>query len=143
MPNIQNAGTEIIGTDYYGSRMAEAGKFYLSVTAGTFRWLIPDSMTAIVRAQLRAGRECVISIGPWPNVKLKRGIEIVIAAPGKIQDVYLLPDNCLDRQLTAEDTRHQFTLAAWARGPVKLGELPARLRFVERVPTHTVPGAAS
>jgi hypothetical protein len=41
--NTENNGPEIVTTDYWGSPLEKRGFYHLSINAGAFRLLVPDS----------------------------------------------------------------------------------------------------
>lgn len=76
MIRIDNHGPIITGTNYWDSDLARAGKIFASVNAGAIRILLPPAAYSAL-ADMRAGKECVLSRGPWPDGRLDEAVEIM------------------------------------------------------------------
>ena len=50
MLKVENDGPRIVSTNFFETDQAKAGKFFVSVNAGTLRLLIPDAHAASIRA---------------------------------------------------------------------------------------------
>jgi hypothetical protein len=73
---IQNHGPLILATNYWESELAQAGKFYCSVNAGSIRLLVPPSQRASIE-DMRASQYVVLSRGPWPAQGLPEAVELL------------------------------------------------------------------
>ncbi len=63
---IDNKGQDIVSTNYFESEHASKGKVYMSVNAGAFRLLLPDSQMQLLE-EMATGKEVIISMGKWPE----------------------------------------------------------------------------
>lgn len=61
---VDNHGPLIIGTNYWDSELARAGKVFVSVNAGAIRVLLPPAAYGWL-SDMRTAKECVLSRGPW------------------------------------------------------------------------------
>jgi hypothetical protein len=73
---ITNHGPLITSTDYWDSELAHAGKLFCSVNAGAIRVLLPPALYGTLE-EMRTGKSCVLSRGPWPAERRKDAIEIM------------------------------------------------------------------
>ena len=73
---IENHGPLIVASNYWGSAMEEAGKVYVSCNAGAIRVLVSRVHRRII-GDMRTGRICVCSRGPWPAMSLSEAVEIM------------------------------------------------------------------
>lgn len=72
MVYIENDGQAIAGTDYWESEMNARGLIAISMNAGAFRILVPDSMAPQV-ADMQTARDIVVRTGRWLNRRFGRG----------------------------------------------------------------------
>ncbi len=61
---IENDGQKIIGTNYWNTPNARAGYAYMSLNAGAYRLLLPQSRSEWIK-EMATAREVVITRGPW------------------------------------------------------------------------------
>lgn len=73
---IANEGQEITSANYWSLDVEQAGKLFVPVNAGAIRVLVPRSQAGIVE-DMRPAKECVLSRGPWPAMRLGDAIEIM------------------------------------------------------------------
>lgn len=73
---VSNHGPLILSTNYWESELALGGKFFVSVNAGAIRVLLPPAAYGVL-SDMRAARECVLSRGPWPQLRKSEAIEIM------------------------------------------------------------------
>jgi hypothetical protein len=59
-----NDGPKIVESNFW--TLPDHGKFLVSVNAGAFRILLPDSLSEYL-SEMATAREMVISRGRWPN----------------------------------------------------------------------------
>lgn len=76
MITITNHGPLIASTNYWELAIEEAGKLFVSVNAGVIRVLVPRVHRRIIQ-EMRAARNCVLSRGPWPEMRLDDAVEIL------------------------------------------------------------------
>lgn len=132
MLTIRNNGPEIEFTDYWQSEQAAMGYVYLSINAGCFRLLVPTAREPDVLEML-TGREALVSRGPWTEQGGREAVEILFEDNSNNPYVLHMVSEQCDRLPANSDRNKTFTLAIWTRAG-KQGEMPARLRFVKRLP---------
>lgn len=78
MVEFRNNGPLIERTNYWDTPHAQRGYAYLSLNAGAYRLLMPQSLHSVV-ADITSSeiREVVISRGAWPEVGRPDGIEVM------------------------------------------------------------------
>lgn len=76
MITISNIGKMIKETNYFDTEHARHGKYYFSVNAGCIRMLLPDVLIDQL-AEMKTGKEVIISRGPWPQMGRDDGFEIM------------------------------------------------------------------
>ena len=134
MLTISNNGAKIVDSNYWDSQMAAAGKLYLSMNAGAFRLLAPDSMAQTLAHECGLAKEVVLSFGPWPEVGQKRAAEIILEDNSESPYILHLSEGQIDRWPAEGDDGRRFTFTLWGRGTKLLAELPARFRFTPKIP---------
>lgn len=137
MIQIENNGAEIIRTNYWSSEHAARGLFYLSINAGAFRLLVPDTWVQETGEWMSA-KEVIISRGPWPAQGKSDAIEIIFEDYSESPYVVHIVSEQIDRMPLDTDRdrkgnppRWKFT--AWTRKG-KILELPCRYRIVKKLP---------
>jgi hypothetical protein len=73
---IINHGPLIASTNYWTLAVEEAAKVFVSVNAGAIRVLVPRAHRRIIE-EMRTGKHCVLSRGPWPAMRLEEAVEII------------------------------------------------------------------
>ena len=73
---VQNHGALILQSNYWESDLAQGGKVFCSVNAGAIRILLPPARYGDL-ADMRTGKYCILSRGPWPDQGKAEGIEIM------------------------------------------------------------------
>lgn len=73
---IHNDGQLITDTNYWMTEQAQGGKVYCSLNAGAVRLLLPRMRFPEV-ADMEMAKECVISLGPWPEHYGRDAVEIL------------------------------------------------------------------
>jgi hypothetical protein len=130
-------GPEIISTNYWQTKHAQRGLFYLSTNAGCFRLLVPAVQEGAI-AEMATAREVIISRGVWPERGRHDALEILFEddsdSPFALhivtEQVDRLPD-ASDRDRPGQPAR--WKLAVWTEAG-KLLELPCRYRLVKKIP---------
>jgi hypothetical protein len=130
---VENNGADITSTNWFDSAEARAGKLFMSCNGGAFRVLVPDSQAAYV-AEMRTGRDIVVSRGLWPAVGLADAFELLFDDHTDNPFALQLGADSFDRIPVRTDEGKSFVLSVWTRGPVKQFEKPCRYRRVERIP---------
>jgi len=128
---IENDGQAIAGTDYWESEWSARGLAMISMNAGAFRILVPDSMAPQV-ADMQTAREVIISKGRYQG---KQAYEILF--DDHTDTPYsLLLDARQFASLQPADSEHgkEVRISVWVRGPQRVLDMPARFRVVRRLP---------
>jgi hypothetical protein len=76
MIQITNHGPLIVSTNYWQSEYASARKIFCSVNAGAIRVLLPPTLYGML-AEMRTGKYCVLSRGPWWQAMTREAVEIM------------------------------------------------------------------
>lgn len=128
---IENDGQAIAGTDYWDSEMNTHGLIAISMNAGAFRILLPDSMADQV-ADMQTARDVIISKGKCQG---KQAYEILF--DDHTDTPYsLLLDARQFASLQPADGEHgkDVRVSVWVKGPERVLDMPARFRVVRRLP---------
>ena len=127
--SIENNGPDVIATDYFDSKHAQRGYFYLSTNAGCVRLLVPDNQTNAIPEFKTA--ECVIlSRGPWPEQGKVDGLELLFEDFSNIPYVIHLGVEQCDM---LPDGKGDWTFAVWTRNGKRF-ECPLKYRKVKEIP---------
>ena len=134
---IENHGPLLIASNFWGTEMERAGKFYLSINAGAFRLLVPRGQEPAV-TEMATAQEVVVSRGPWPAEGRDEGIELLFEDGSDAPFCLHLSIESLDRLPLAEDAGREWVFTAWTaprRGrPHKALERPCWYRLVPKIP---------
>jgi hypothetical protein len=130
--HIGNRGQAIAGTNYWDSRAADNGIFYLSWNAGAGRLLVPDSQKRYV-SEMKSAKHVVVSRGPMPQHGGAIGLELLFEDYSDQPFVLTIPEDACDRQRPKKDQATDFYITVWTRGGQKL-RLPCRYREVDALP---------
>lgn len=134
---IENHGPLLIASNFWGTEMERAGKFYLSINGGAFRLLVPRSQEPAV-TEMATAREVIVSRGPWPAEGRDEGIELLFEDGTDAPFCLHLSIESLDRLPLAEDAGREWVFTAWTaprRGrPHKALERPCWYRLVPKIP---------
>jgi len=137
--SIENAGPLITATNFWQTAMAQAGKFYLTTNAGTFRLLVPTQHRSALRA-MRSAQSVVVSRGPLTleGQVLPDALEVLFddgsADPWAL---HLTPQAC-DRMPFDSDAAQPWRCTVWTHlvgERVQLAlDLPCHYRRVRQLP---------
>ena len=128
---IENDGQAIAATDYWESEMNARGLIAISMNAGAFRILVPDSMVSQV-ADMRTARDVIVSKGKYQS---RQAYEILL--DDHTDNPYsLLLDARQFASLQPADSEHgkEVRISVWVRGPQRVLDMPAWFRVVRRLP---------
>lgn len=131
MLSIENDGQAILRSNYWDTPLNESGTIAISMNAGAFRILLPDSMVDQV-AEMLTAREVIVSKGHY---QARRAYEILF--DDHTDSPYsLMVDGRQFASLQPEDREHgkEVRVSVWVRGPERVLEMPARFRVVRRLP---------
>ena len=135
--HVGNNGQNIRATNYWGSSYAAKGYFFLSINAGAFRLLVPDSRVAEI-TEWTSAREVIVTRGPWPWQETLDALEIMFEDDSESPYSLMLTRGLCDRMPPVWDAdkngqppRRKFS--AWTRNG-KVLELPCRYRIARKLP---------
>lgn len=133
---ITNHGPLILSTNYWESDLARGGKVFLSVNAGAIRILLPPARYADL-ADMRTGKYCILSRGPWPAQRKSEAIEIMwedeLDSPYAL---HLTPES-FDLLPAEPELGREWIVSVWMAKdgrPHKSMERLCHWRRVERIP---------
>lgn len=129
---ILNRGQAILSTDYWDSKHAQAGAFFLSWNAGAARLLIPDSQKSVLR-EMKGASEVIVSRGPWIEHGRRDALELLWEDDSDSPFAIHLVAEQTDRLIPESDQGAGLTVSAWTRNGIA-ASWPARYRLVERIP---------
>ncbi len=134
---IRNAGPALLATNYWDLPEAQAGNFFLSTNAATFRLIVPDGHQASLN-EMTTAKIVVVSRGPWPATGRTEALEILFDdGSANPYTLHMTIESC-DRMPGALDAGRVITLTAWVRGhnghPLLTGTWPCGYRVVPRIP---------
>lgn len=132
MIEIHNSGPFITWTNYWDTPHAARGHFYLSWNGGAARLLVPDVCLPML-ADMRTGREVIISRGPWPEGRKPDAFELLFEDGSNSPFAIHLGAEQTDRSLPTTDQGGGFEFVAYARTG-RVHRWPARYREVARIP---------
>jgi hypothetical protein len=130
---IENEGPEIIKTNYFQSEMNQSGKIYVSVNAGCFRVLLPESLKNITR-EMKTGNEIIISRGPWLQMGLNDGFEFLFDDYTDNPFALHLDPGQFDRLPIPEDSNREVRFIVYIKGLKKVIDTKAYYRAVKSIP---------
>ena len=133
MIHISNDGPLIISTNYWDSELARAGKLFCSVNAGCIRVLLPPARYADLK-DMRAGKYCVLSRGPWPDEHLTDAAEIMWEDFSESPYALHLSPESFDLLPAAPDPSSEWTLAVYSATDGKAHKALERICHWRRVP---------
>jgi hypothetical protein len=134
---IENHGPLITATNFWESAAEAAGKLYLSINGGAFRLLVPRSQEPAI-AEMTTGKEVIISRGPWPQMRLPDGLELLFEDGSDSPYALHLSIESADRLPRAKDAGKEWIFTAWSaprRGrPHQVLQRPCWYRLVPKIP---------
>jgi len=130
---VKNNETELIGTNYWETESAHKGLFYLSINAGAFRILVPETEEKVIE-EFKTGEYCIISKGPSQTPSHPFAIELLFEDHTKTPYFLLLCAGQVDRNPSSTDAGHKNKLSVWTKGCKKVLEMDAYFRVVNKFP---------
>lgn len=148
---IENDGGNIVCTNYFQSRAAQAGYIFVSVNAGTFRLLVPDGILPSLLKEIAHADEVIVSRGPlsipatnaaytaWPGTGDGDGLEFLFEDGTKrpfcihlgLNQVDLVPS---DNQRDRKGQPHRWRCTIWNERMERVADFPCRYRLAKRLP---------
>lgn len=134
---IENAGPELVSTNYWQTDHARLGYAYLSINAGCFRLLAPTGK-GLPLDDMKTGKVVLITRGPWPEAGKHDALEILFEDGSDSPFVLNIVAEQVDRlPLDADRDRDgqppRWTFAVYNEQG-KQFERPARYRKAKRLP---------
>lgn len=112
MISVRNHGPIVLETNYWDSELARAGKLFASVNAGAIRLLLPPSAYGALN-DMRTAKECVLSRGPWPAMKLPEAVEILFDDGSDSPFALHLSPESFDLLPAEPEIGREWTLTVW------------------------------
>lgn len=140
MPNdllrVDNHGPLVTATNFWDTDLARNGKVFASVNAGAIRVLLPPQLYPLI-AEMRTGRECVLSRGPWPEAGHADAVEIMWDDGSRSPFALHLTPESFDLLPAEPEPGREWTCTVWTAKdgrPHKALERRCHWRRVERLP---------
>lgn len=136
--HIENHGPLITASNYWDTEMARAGYAYLSVNAGAFRLLLPDSCRGWV-PDMRAGCRHIVVSALAPDDWEPNAFAVEWMSEDGSDEPWAahLSPGQIDRCPTPADAGKQWLASVWIRkrgNPHKVFERPAYFQRVPQLP---------
>ncbi len=129
---IGNDGQELAETNYFESEYARSGKVYMSINAGAFRLLFPDSMLNMLE-DMSSAKEVVISLGKWPDAGKHLAFEILFEDFSDNPFCLHIGSEMIDRIPNDMHRKDETIFTIWtSKG--KVLTLPCYTRKVNKIP---------
>ena len=122
----------LTSTNYFDSRRATCGAFFLSWNAGAGRLLVPDNREPTVR-EMGTAEHVILNSGPWNAMGGFDALELLFEDNSDAPFAITMGANQSDHALPDSDQRSKLYIAVWTRGGMRL-RLPARYRKVLEIP---------
>ncbi len=130
---IVNDGQNIEQTNYFESPAAKAGYVFLSINAGAFRLLVPDSIAQALVEEIATANEVIISRGAWESQGNRDAFEIMFEDNSDSPYALHISANQAHTLPLASDADKQWVFTMWnSKG--KIAEFPSWYRIVNRLP---------
>lgn len=133
---VSNHGPLILSTNYFASDLAQRGLVWCSVNAGAIRVLLPRERWSDLK-DMRAGKYCVLSRGPWPEQRKPEAIEIMFEDETDSPYALHLTPESFDLLPAEPEPNREWVLAAYVEKdgkPHKSLERICHWRRVSRIP---------
>lgn len=131
---VENDGPEIVATNYWESEHAARGYYFLTINAGAFRLLVPDSRLDHM-PEMHGARK--VDIERCPSQRGRIPPELTLWFDDGTDSPWRLvlsPEQC-DRLPGPRDVGpgapELRTLSVWTRGPTKVLELPCTFAMMK------------
>jgi len=131
---IENDGQLIKKTNYFESELARAGKFFLSMNAGAFRLLIPESLENAIKNEIKLAKSFIIVRGPWHQMHIKDALELIFDDKSDEPFSLQLTEKSLDRWPNAGDEGKEFVLTIWVKGLKTILNTRIKYKRVSEIP---------
>ena len=130
---IVNDGQNIEQTNYFESPAAKAGYVFLSINAGEFRLLVPDSIAQALVEEIETANEVIISRGAWESQGNRDAFEIMFEDNSDSPYALHISANQAHTLPLESDADKQWVCTLWnSKG--KIAEFPSWYRIVKRLP---------
>lgn len=130
---IANRGQALAYTNYFDSRSALDGLFFLSWNAGAGRLLVPDNQRHTLR-EIETSKQVIITAGPRPEFEHRPGFEMLFDDGTDYPFTLQMDAVQSDRALTAAGGGPGFSLVVWSRKGEEF-RMPGRLFQVAMIPS--------
>lgn len=132
MITIGNDGQNIKATNYWDHPLNARGVVVCSLNAGALRLLIPDSLCEEYLAEMRTGKEVIVSKAPYRG---RMSYEILFEDRTESPFHLIIGENqMVPFEISDTEDGKEVVVSAWSRGLKKELELPGRFRVVTILP---------
>lgn len=125
---MENDGPELIETNFFDLQKWR-NNYFLSVNAGAFRLLVPDSMVRYL-GEMKTGKEVIVSRGPMEH---KDCYEMMFEDNSNAPFCIHIETRAADRLLQPSDQHKKAVFDVYTRKG-KVLSLPCYYRIVKRLP---------
>jgi len=105
---IENTGPEIIKTNYFSTDYNYHGKFFISLNAGAFRLLVPNSLKNTMIKELALAQKIIIT-------RHKKNFNILLEDYSETPFQIFLTSKSFDRLPAQKDAGKTFKFSAWVQ----------------------------
>jgi hypothetical protein len=132
MLTFKNRGQELVETNFWDSNLCTEGYFFLSISDGAFRLLVPDSRMQHLR-DMDAATQVIVSVGSWPSQERLVGIEILFDDQSDTPFALHFGEEQTDRRIAENDQGFKVPFTILTRHKTHLSST-CKVRLVERIP---------
>lgn len=129
---IGNDGQDIVSTNYFESEYAVNGKVYMSINAGAFRLLLPDSQMRYLE-EMSSGKEVLITLGKWLEGNKRQAFELLFEDYSMSPFCLYFGPEQIDRIPNDMHRKDKTVFTVWTTAG-KVLSLPCYTRRVDEIP---------
>jgi len=115
---ITNKSQAIASTNYFDSEFAASGDFFLSLSSGALRLLMPDNQKSALR-DMRSAKYVIVTRGPWQERGGIEAVELLFEDHSEMPYVLTLPYWQCDWMIAGRQG-DIFNFSVWTRGGMKI-----------------------
>jgi hypothetical protein len=134
---VKNHGPLVVASNFWELPESKLGKYLVSVNAGAFRLLLPESLEPALD-DMRTAKGVAVSRGPWPAQGLDDAIEILFDDGTRDPFALHTATEAFDRLPLDADAGWEWLFTVWTRPrrgrPHKALERACRYRRSARLP---------
>lgn len=127
---ITNNDREIESSNYWDGEYAQHGYVFGSINAGALRLLVPDSLVNIID-EMKTAKKVVFYSGKYQG---KEAFQLLFDDMTEEPFILIIDKEQVDRILPRSENNREFVFSVWTRGPKKVWETMAVMKFVKKLP---------